>query len=134
MYEMLFGLTPFYEPGIDQKSLFKRIARGKWNIPKDHNKVDRSAIEFIWGVLQRRPAERLGCLAGGYRDVKNHAWFLEVNFGKLIKKKIHAPWVPDVVDALDTSNFPNMDEEEDDDFLKGKAPLTVKEQLIFQDF
>jgi len=87
---MLFGLTPFYEPGIDQKSLFKRIACGKWNIPKDHNKVDRSAIEFIWGVLQRRPAERLGCLAGGYRDVKNHAWFQEVNFGKLIKKKIQA--------------------------------------------
>ena len=84
VYEMLFGTTPFYARGIDQKGLFKRIVRGKWNIPKEHNRVNRSAIEFIWGVLQRRPAERLGCLAGGYRDIKNHVWLQEVNFGKLV--------------------------------------------------
>lgn len=134
VYEMLFGTTPFYARGIDQKGLFKRIVRGKWNIPKEHNRVNRSAIEFIWGMLQRRPAERLGCLAGGYREIKNHAWLKEVNFGKLIKKKIQAPWVPDVADPLDTSNFESLDDAEDEDFLKGKAPLTAKEQLVFQDF
>lgn len=134
VYEMLFGTTPFYVRGIDQKGLFKRIVRGKWNIPKDHNKVNRSAIEFIWGMLQRRPAERLGCLAGGYRDIKNHTWLQEVNFGKLIKKQIQAPWVPDVEDPLDTSNFESLDDAEDEDFLKNKKPLTAKEQLVFQDF
>jgi len=134
VYEMLFGTTPFYVRGIDQKGLFKRIVRGKWNIPRDHNKVNRSAIEFIWGMLQRRPAERLGCLAGGYRDIKNHTWLQEVNFGKLIKKQIQAPWVPDVDDPLDTSNFESLDDAEDEDFLKNKKPLTAKEQLVFQDF
>mmetsp|Transcript_14201 Transcript_14201/g.29737 ORF Transcript_14201/g.29737 Transcript_14201/m.29737 type:complete len:964 (+) Transcript_14201:288-3179(+) len=134
VYEMLFGTTPFYERGIDQKGLFKRIVRGKWNVPRNHNRVNRSAIEFIWGMLQRRPAERLGCLAGGYRDIKNHAWLQEVNFGKLIKKQIQAPWVPDVVDPLDTSNFESLDDAEDEDFLQGKAPLTPKEQIVFQDF
>eukprot|EP01082_Thalassiosira_pseudonana_P008397 g7601.t1 g7601 contig24:1019328-1022422(+) len=134
VYEMLFGTTPFYIRGIDQKGLFKRIVRGKWNIPKEHNKVNRSAIEFIWGLLQRRPAERLGCLAGGYREIKKHAWLQEVNFGKLIKKQIQAPWVPDVTDPLDTSNFESPDDAEDEDFLKGKKPLTAKEQIVFQDF
>lgn len=134
VYEMLFGTTPFYARGIDQKGLFKRIVRGKWNIPKEHNKVNRAAIEFIWGMLQRRPAERLGCLAGGYRDIKNHVWLQEVNFGKLIKKKIQAPWVPDITEPLDTSNFESLDDAEDEDFLKGKAPLTAKEQLVFLDF
>jgi len=133
-YEMLFGKTPFYAPGIDQKGLFKRIVRGKWNIPKEHNKVNRTAVEFIWGMLQRRPAERLGCLAGGYRDIKKHPWLQEVNFGKLIKKKIQAPWVPDIADPLDTSNFESLDDAEDEDFLKGKKPLSPKEQLVFQDF
>ena len=109
MYEMLFGTTPFYARGIDQKGLFKRIVRGKWNIPKEHNRVSRPAIELIWGVLQRRPAERLGCLAGGYRDIKKHDWLKEVNFGKLIQKKIQAPWVPDITDPLDTSNFESLD-------------------------
>jgi protein kinase A len=85
-------------------------------------------------MLQRRPPERLGCLAGGYRDIKNHAWLQEVNFGKLIKKKIQAPWVPDIKDPLDTSNFESLDDAEDEDFLKGKSPLTAKEQLVFQDF
>jgi len=134
VYEMLFGTTPFYARGIDQKGLFKRIVRGKWNIPKEHNRVSRPAIEFIWGVLQRRPAERLGCLAGGYRDIKKHDWLKEVNFGKLIQKKIQAPWVPDITDPLDTSNFESLDDAEDEDFLKGKAPLSSKEQLVFQDF
>jgi serine/threonine protein kinase len=134
VYEMLFGTTPFYAPGIDQKGLFKAIVRGKWNIPKEHNKVSRSAIEFIWGMLQRRSPERLGCLAGGYRDIKNHAWLKEVNFGKLIKKKISAPWKPDILDPLDTSNFESLDDAEDEDFLRGKVPLTAKEQLVFQDF
>ncbi|KAL7517982.1 hypothetical protein ACHAWX_002850 [Stephanocyclus meneghinianus] len=134
VYEMIFGFTPFYVSGIDQKGLFKRIVRGKWSIPNEHNKVTRSAIEFIWGLLQRRPSERLGCLAGGYRDIKRHAWFQEVNFGKLIKKQIQAPWVPEVSDPLDTSNFESLDDAEDEDFLKGKAPLTAKEQIVFRDF
>jgi serum/glucocorticoid-regulated kinase 2 len=134
VYEMLFGFTPFYVSGIDQKGLFKRIVRGKWSIPKEHNKVNRSAIEFVWGLLQRRPAERLGCLAGGYRDIKKHAWLQEVNFGKLLKKQIQAPWVPDVTDPLDTSNFESLDDAEDEDFLSGKTPLTAKEQIVFQDF
>lgn len=51
-----------------------------------------------------------------------------------IKKKIQAPWVPDVADPLDTSNFESLDDAEDEDFLKGKAPLTAKEQLVFSDF
>ena len=51
-----------------------------------------------------------------------------------IKKKIQAPWVPDIADPLDTSNFESLDDAEDEDFLKDKAPLTAKEQLVFQDF
>ena len=58
----------------------------------------------------------------------------EVNFGKLIKKQIQAPWTPEVNDPLDTSNFESMDEEEDEDFLAGKKPLSAKEQIIFRDF
>ena len=55
---MLFGATPFYERGIDQKGLFKNIVRGKWTLPDD--KLSRHARDLISGMLHKRPTERLG--------------------------------------------------------------------------
>jgi protein kinase A len=131
IYEMLFGTTPFYERGIDQKGLFRNIVRGNWGIPKK-SKISKNAISLMEGMLQRKPTERLGCLAGGYRDIKNHPWMQEVNFVKLVKKQIKAPWTPKIDDPLDISNFDNFDD--DEGFAKGKKPLTAEEQLVFQDF
>jgi len=133
IFEMLFGSTPFYERGIDQKGLFKNIVRGKWKLPDDGSKLSQHAMDLMFGMLQKRPTERLGCLAGGYRDVKHHEFFKEVNFNKLVKKQIKAPWVPFIEDALDISHFENF-EAEDQDFTKGKKPLTADEQIVFQDF
>jgi serine/threonine protein kinase len=64
IYEMLFGTTPFYERGIDQKGLFKNIIRGSWKVPKK-SQLSKNATSLITGMLQRKPTERLGCLAGG---------------------------------------------------------------------
>lgn len=132
IYEMLFASTPFYERGIDQKGLFKNIVRGKWKLP-DSSKLSKHAIDLIYGMLQRKPTERLGCLAGGYRDIKHHPWMQEVNFVKLVKKQIKAPWTPQISDPLDISNFENF-ESDGKDFTRGKKPLTAEEQLVFQDF
>lgn len=60
IFEMLFGATPFYERGIDQKGLFKNIVRGKWTLPDD--KLSRHARDLISGMLHKRPTERLGKL------------------------------------------------------------------------
>mmetsp|Transcript_2908 Transcript_2908/g.5294 ORF Transcript_2908/g.5294 Transcript_2908/m.5294 type:complete len:947 (+) Transcript_2908:140-2980(+) len=133
IFEMLFGGTPFYERGIDQKGLFKNIVRGKWRLPNDANKLSQHAMDLIRGMLQKRPTERLGCMAGGYREVKHHQFFQEVNFNKLVKKQIKAPWVPFIEDALDISHFENFDAD-GEDFTKGKKPLTADEQIVFQDF
>lgn len=129
---MLFGATPFYARGIDQKGLFKNIVRGKWKIPD--NKLSKPAMKLIHGMLQKRPTERLGCMAGGYRDVKHHPFFQEVNFNKLVKKQIKAPWVPHIEDALDISHFENFDAEDEKEFTRGKKPLTADEQIVFRDF
>ena len=52
----------------------------------------------------------------------------------LAKKQIKAPWVPKVEDPLDTSCFDVMDDANDNDFGKGKKPLSKDEQLVFADF
>lgn len=37
-----------------------------------------------------------------------------MNWQSLLKKEISAPWVPELTDALDTSNFEHYDEEDID--------------------
>ena len=39
-------------------------------------------------------------------------WFDEIDFGKLVDKKLPAPWVPPIKDPLDASNFDDYDEDE----------------------
>jgi hypothetical protein len=56
-----------------------------------------------------------------------------VNFNKLVKKQIKAPWVPQIEDPLDISNFEQYDGG-DEDFAKTKKPLTEQEQIVFQEF
>ncbi len=56
-----------------------------------------------------------------------------MNFNKLVKKQIKAPWVPQIDDPLDISNFEYYDGN-DEDFAKTKKPLTAEEQIVFQDF
>ncbi|KAL3783671.1 hypothetical protein ACHAW5_007500, partial [Stephanodiscus triporus] len=133
IFEMLYSTTPFYESGIDQKRLFSNIAQSKWKLPDNGRKLSKHSIALLNGMLQKRPTERLGCLAGGYRDVKDHAFFQEVNFNKLVKKQIKAPWVPQIEDPLDISNFEQFDGS-DEDFAKTKKPLTEQEQIVFQEF
>lgn len=129
---MVYSTTPFYRSGIDQKGLFKSIATAKWRLPDNGSKLSKSTVDLIKGFLEKRPTERLGCLAGGYRDVKNHPFFREVNFNKLAKKQIKAPWVPQIDDPLDISNFEQFDDDDED--LKKRKPLTPEEQLVFKSF
>ena len=88
-------------------------------------------VELHHGLHGLHEFNNLGCLAGGYRDVKNHAFFQEVNFNKLAKKQIKAPWVPQIDDPLDISNFEQFDDDED---LKKRKELTPEEQLVFKSF
>jgi protein kinase A len=136
IYEMLFGRTPFHRKGIDQKGLLKNIVGGKWSVPEWNAAVSNEAIDLIAGMLKRRSTERLGCLAGGYRDIKAHPWMKEVNFNKLVKKQIRAPWLPSIEDAFDISNFEEYDNNCSDykDFTRSKKPLTADEQVVFRDF
>jgi hypothetical protein len=54
-----------------------------------------------------------------------------VNFNKLAKKQIKAPWVPQIDDPLDISNFEQFD---DDEGLKKRKELTPEEQIVFKSF
>ena len=107
MYEMISGQTPFYDEGIDQITLFKRIVHGRYRFPSGY--FSDAAQDLIKGLLANKSTQRLGCLAQAERDIKDHPFLEEINWGKLGKRMMKAPWVPRLRDPLDASCFESWD-------------------------
>lgn len=132
MYEMILGQTPFYDTNIDQITLFKRIVHGRYRFPS--KAFTEEAQDIIAGMLANKLTQRLGCLAQAERDIKQHAFMADINFGKLAKRMMKAPWVPQLRDPLDASCFESWDHLDDKETTGAYKALKSKEQAIFKDF
>lgn len=128
---MLTGENPFYDGRMDQMTLFKKITSGKWNFPPS-SKLSPEAKDLLRRLIVANPKERLGCLARGDLDVREHAWFDGYDFGALYRKEITPPWIPDVSNPFDGTNFENWSDLETKEH--DTTPLTAKEQALFEKF
>jgi len=83
-------------------------------------------------MLADKLTQRLGCLAQAERDIKDHPFMEDINWGKLGKRMAKAPWVPQLRDPLDASCFESWDhlKEMTGDYKQ----LSKKEQAIFTEF
>ncbi len=131
VYEALVGETPFYIQGSDQMSLFRRIIMVKYDFPARQTVSDEGK-DLIEKLLVRRPVIRFGNRARGHLDVRDHPWFQKINFKKLLKKEVKAPWVPKITAPLDSSHFDDYKSAERKQ-RPGK-PLTREEQELFRNF
>lgn len=127
VYEMLVGRSAFYVRGADNIALFKNIVCVKYSIPRA---VNGFAQDLIKKLLVRNQATRLGNLSRGHLDIQEHAWFQSINFATLTNKEMKAPWVPEVQDPFDVSNFEKAREQRE---VRSK-PLSKKEQELFEGF
>lgn len=113
VYEMIYGSSPFADVVYnDQVTICKKIVKGTYSFPKQ---FPGDAKSLIKAFLKRDPYQRLGMLRGGSQEIKQHVYFDGLDWDVLRNKKIKAPWVPVIKDALDTSNFEVYDEEEEVD-------------------
>ena len=64
--------------------------------------------------LQVNPEKRLGCGPGGIEEIKNHRWFQRIDWAMLIARRLPAPIVPRLQNLLDTSNFDNFDDADEE--------------------
>jgi len=131
IYEMLVGRSPFYTYGSDQVSLFKRIVQVKYGFPE--GVVNDLAQDLITRLIVRRQANRFGCLARGDMDIRDHPWFAVIDTEKLLNKNFAAPWVPRIVDSLDTSHFDSYRHVENEP-SRGRSHLSAHKQELFRDF
>jgi len=143
IYEMLFGTNPFFDyddPTIDQRTLFKRIVKGQFQRPRKQSAIDAyqnvsdDAKDIIKKMLVVNTTKRLGCMARADLDIRDHPWFANkdtgIDFGKLYRKELKAPWVPTVTSPFDGQNF-SVPKAGDKSKLK---PLSDKEQRQFKEF
>lgn len=132
LYEMLCGITPFYDKKVDQMTLYRRIIQADYVFPKG-DFLSREAMDLIQEMLVVDPTGRLGSFARGARDIQDHDWFRgTVDWDKLSRKELKAPWTPEISDPLDVSNFDNWDHLANK--KQGGDPLTEAEQRLFEDF
>ena len=70
------------------------------DIPENWSK---ESVDFINKLLLRKPNKRLG-YKNGVNELKNHNWFKDIDWEKLEKKEVEAPFLPD-------KNSENFDKE-----------------------
>lgn len=95
VYEMLTGLPPFYSANTNV--MYQKILTGELHFPPDISPDCRS---FLEGLLDRDPTRRLNG-----EQVRAHPWMASVDWEKLYRKQIPAPWKPPVTAETDTSQI-----------------------------
>lgn len=103
MYEMICGHLPFYNK--DHEVLFDLILHEEIRLP---SKLSANAKDILSQLLQKDPRKRLGGGERDGRDVQEHPFFFQMDFDKLYRLEIPAPFVPEIKAADDTSNFDTM--------------------------
>ena len=130
VYECLTGANPFFEEGMDQTTLYRSIVQDPFPDPTD---CTYAATDFINQLLVKDPNERLGSTASGVDGLFEHPWLMTIDLEALRARKINPPWVPEVKDALDASNFDDWSDITDK--TQQVYPLLKdQEQEVFRDF
>lgn len=100
VFEMCCGWSPFYAE--DTQQMYKNIAFGKVRFPRDTLSVE--GRNFVKGLLNRNPKHRLGATHDA-EELKQHAFFQDVDWEVLANKLITPPFKPKLKNETDVSYF-----------------------------
>jgi serum/glucocorticoid-regulated kinase 2 len=100
VYEMLVGLPPFYS--TDVNTMYEKILRGELTFP---SYVSPDARTLLAALLQRSPDLRLGSGLGDAEQLKSHAWFSGMDWGRVARKEYAPVYQPTLAGFGDTSHF-----------------------------
>ncbi|KAL4760075.1 cAMP-dependent protein kinase catalytic subunit pkaC [Aspergillus foveolatus] len=119
IFEMLCGFTPFWDQGSPVK-IYQNILAGRIKFPPY---LHPDAVDLLSRLITSDLTKRLGNLHGGPDDIKNHPWFAEVTWDRLLRKEIDAPYVPPIRGGQgDASQYENYQEESEPYGQAGEDP------------
>ena len=92
--------------------IYENILKGRVKYPAF---IHPDAQDLLQQLITSDLTKRLGNLHNGSNDIKNHQWFAEVNWERLARKDIEAPYVPPVRGGVgDASQFDIYTEDAED--------------------
>jgi len=103
IYEMICGQPPFCDE--DPMGIYQKILAGKVYFPKY---FDKNAKALVKKLLTADLSKRYGNLKDGSSDILKHKWFSTLDFDKLEKLSVPAPYKPSMKDEQDVSNFDDI--------------------------
>ena len=109
LFEMLQGFSPFVgDDANDTMAICHRITAGILEWPEgDEYSLEPSAKRMIERLLTSDPVERLGCLKDGIEEIYKDPFYSDAGFDweAMREATMEAPWVPEIADEKDVSNF-----------------------------
>lgn len=84
-FELTYGEAPFFKKGWTRAQMKDAVLRNKPPFPSgvdENSPINR----FIRALLSKERSHRLGSLAGGILDVKQHEWFEGIDFNQTFNK------------------------------------------------
>lgn len=132
IYEMIYGLPPFYSTNIQK--MYKNIVVNELKFKK-HTECSDEAKDFMSGLLVKKPRERLGSVADSL-EIMSHPWFADIDWSRLLEKKVSMPFKPLKTDDDWEQNFdPVFTKERASDSIGSIDPKFVeKYNKHFEDF
>jgi len=114
LFEMLNGAPPFDD--ATSMGVYQKIMAGRVVYPAAMRTVAR---EMCQRLLESNPLKRIS-----HAKVKNDVFFRQIDFGKLERKALAAPWVPALKGRLDVSYFADAEQDDGEDSdTRGKDDL-----------
>ncbi|XP_060519439.1 ribosomal protein S6 kinase alpha-5-like isoform X2 [Cylas formicarius] len=103
-YELLTGASPFTVEGEKntQQEISRRILKTTPPIPES---LGKDVADFISKLLIKDPRKRLGGGEDDAKELKEHPFFKNMDWSRLARKEISAPFKPVIRNELDVSNF-----------------------------
>ncbi len=101
LYELIAGYDPFSDD--DPMKVYENILSGKIKFSKT---FDPNAKSLVKKLLKIDLSKRYGYIADGVKKIKNHKFFTNFEFDRLLNQELKPPYLPRVKSISDVSNFP----------------------------
>ncbi|CAD8097558.1 unnamed protein product [Paramecium primaurelia] len=125
IYECMLGRRPYLgrsRQEIREQMLAKQVVIKRQEIPPGWS---LEAADFTNRLLQRKPQNRLG--NNGPDEVKEHPWFKDFSWEKLIAKQIIAPFIPN---GNEDNYLPSDSRRDSDDSINEEQQIMLRRNSV----
>lgn len=98
---MICGRPPFFSEDLER--MYELILYSALKFPP-RIVISNETKDLITKLLDKNPATRLGS-KDGFNELKNHAFFKQINLELVLQKRVNSPFKPSFIDKYDIQHF-----------------------------